>query len=293
MIVFRGVDASSTLEEREKILKEGVVDHPLARVSLSTCDRVEVYEGEGLPEPVVLEHLFRVVSGLESPLLGENQIQSQVKRAYEEARLAGPLSGGLHKMFQAALRVGKRVRTETRLSRGAVGHAQIVAGLLAAGTTPIDQLRVVAVGVNKQILGILRFLHDRGNRSFHLVNRTFAKAEAVCREWGSGTPVALQRLSSLLQGQDVLISATSAPGFLVTLQDFPADGPPRIFDLAVPRDVDPQIGSLPGVSLFNVTDLEQKAEKNLKDRASEVTAAESIIQEEVRKFFNRASVVVA
>ncbi len=291
MIIFRGVDASSTLEEREKLLKEGVVDQPLSRVSLATCDRVEVYEGEGLPDPLVLEHLFRVVSGLESPLLGENQIQSQVKHAYEEARLAGPLSGGLHKMFQAALRVGKRVRTETRLNRGAVGHAQIVTSLLTQGSIPLEHLRVIAVGVNKQILGILRFLHDRGNRTFHLVNRTFEKAEAVCREWGSGTPVPLQQLSQLLSGQDVLISATSAPGFLVTSQDFPVSGPRRIFDLAVPRDVDPQIGSLPGVSLFNVTDLEKEAANNLKDREKEVSAAEEIIHDEVKKFFQRASMV--
>ncbi|NNM68176.1 MAG: hypothetical protein HKM06_09220 [Spirochaetales bacterium] len=294
MIFLRGVGASASLEERERLSQEWEQAGPGPRVFLSTCDRVEIYEGEGYPEAEVLEHLFRVVSGLESPLLGENQIQNQVKSAYEEARQRAALPSGLHKMFQAALRVGKRVRTETKLSRGAVGHAQIVMRLLEQKFLPNAVLKVVLVGVNKQTLGILRFLKEKENCQAYLVNRTLEKAQTVCSELQFGSPRPLEALTGLLAGADVLVSATSSPGFLVRAHEFPASGSPRlIFDLAVPRDVDPLVSQIPEVELFNVTTLEKEAAKTLEDRGAEVLAAEAIIRQEVEKFFHASGSLVS
>ena len=286
MIIRRGVDASTPLEDRERFHHELLSAPPSASVILATCDRIEVYEGSGLPAESVVRHLFRVVSGLESPILGENQIQSQVKRAYLDAKDQSPLDSGLHKLFQQALRVGKRVRTETKLSRGALGHAQTVSNLLKALPVPLAELNLVVIGVNKLSKGILKFLADRGHRKLTLVNRTLAKAEAVAADLGVGTAVALDRLADVLVSADAVVSATAAPHLILKAGQLPVSGGPRwFFDLAVPRDIDPEIAARPGVVMYNVTDLEAEAKKSLQDRQAEVRSAETIIDEEVGRFF--------
>ncbi len=253
---------------------------------LATCDRIEVYEGSGTPDERIVRHLFRVVSGLESPLLGENQIQGQVKRAYVDASEKFTLDSGLHKLFQQALRVGKRVRTETKLNRGALGHAQTVANLLKALPIPLADLTLVVIGVNNLSKGILKFLVERGHRKLVLVNRTVAKAEALVAELGVGRAVPLDGLASVVAEADAVVSATSAPHTLLHERDLPSVGGPRwFFDLAVPRDIDPDIASRSGVTAYNVTDLENEANKSLKDRQAEVLGAETIIDEEVARYF--------
>jgi glutamyl-tRNA reductase len=286
VITHRGVDSSVPLEERERFHLQLRKDKPVSSVVLATCDRIEVYEGEGSPSPEVVRHLFRVVSGLESPMLGENQIQAQVKQAYEDARVAGGLDAGIHRLFQQALRVGKRVRTETKLNRGAAGHAQMVVALLQTLPVPLPELKILVVGVNHLNRGILRFLVDRGQQTFFLGNRTLTRACEVVNDLGAGQALALERLNEVLASVDVVISATSAPHFIVHNHQLPATGGPRwFFDLAVPRDVDPSIADRPGVTLWNVTDLEREAARNLEGRRAEVGKAETLLEEEVSKFF--------
>jgi glutamyl-tRNA reductase len=286
VIIRRGVDASTPLEARERFHHELLSAPPSASVILATCDRIEVYEGTGTPDERVVRHLFRVVSGLESPILGENQIQSQVKRAYLDAKEKFGLDSGLHRLFQQALRVGKRVRTETKLSRGALGHAQTVANLLKSLPVPLAELSLVVIGVNNLSKGILKFLAARGHRKLVLVNRTVAKAEVLAAELGAGQAVPLEALASTLVDADAVVSATSAPHTLLHPRDLPAAGGPRwFFDLAVPRDIDPDIALRPGVTVYNVTDLENEAKKSLKDRQAEVLGAEAIIDEEVVRYF--------
>jgi glutamyl-tRNA reductase len=257
---------------------------------LSTCDRIEVYEGQGAPCEADVLHLFRVVSGLESPLLGENQIQGQVKRAYEEAKANYPLDAGLHRLFQQALRVGKRVRTETKLSQGATGHAQTVVQLLKTLPVPLSDLKLLVVGVNNLNRGILRYLTDRGARTFYLGNRTLEKAQALVADLGAGEALPFHRLGEVLPGVDAVISATSAPHLIVRTSDLPATGGPRwFFDLAVPRDIDPEIALRPDTTVFNISDLEVFAKKSLKDRQGEVVRAEVILEEELTRFFAPAS----
>lgn len=288
VITRRGVDPSVPLEDRERFHQQLRRSPPPASVLLATCDRIEVYEGAGAPSPEVVRHLFRVVSGLESPLLGENQIQSQVKQAYEAARESGPLDSGLHRLFQQALRVGKRVRTETKLNRGALGHAQMVVSVLQTLPVPLADLHILVIGVNNLNKGILRFLVDRGQQTFFLGNRTLEHACQVVDDLGAGRALALERLTEVLSAVDVVISATSAPHHIIHAHQLPEEGGPRwFFDLAVPRDIDPAVALRPHTTLWNVTDLEREAAKNLEDRRHEAVRAEAILEEEVQKYFQR------
>lgn len=287
MITRRGVDVSVPLEDRERFHHTLKSAPPVSAVVLSTCDRIEVYEGQGSPQEADVLHLFRVVSGLESPMLGENQIQGQVKRAYEEAKAAFPLDAGLHRLFQQALRVGKRVRTETRLSQGATGHAQTVVHLLKTLPVPLSQLKLLVVGVNNLSRGILRFLTDRGTTTFYLGNRTYEKAQALVADLGAGTALPFDRLPEVLPSVDAVISATSAPHLIIRHGDLPAAGGPRwFFDLAMPRDIDPDIAARPDTVIYNITDLEEVAKKSLKDRQEEVRRAELILEEELDRYFS-------
>jgi len=285
MITLRGVDATQSLADREAF-QHHLPTVPQGAVVLATCDRIEVYEGEGDPEPRVARHLFRVVSGLDSPLLGECQIQGQVRQAYAAA--PGPLDRGLHRLFQQALRVGKRVRSETGLSRGALGHSQIVADLVGHLPVPLAELRLLVIGVNNLNRGILRYLARRGSRTVFLGNRTLDRAQTLVRELGVGEALPLDRIRSVLAEVDVVISATSAPHLIVHAHDLPTTGGPRWFyDLAVPRDIDPAIGLVPGKTLYNVSDLEQAAARSLGHRQAEVARAEAILEEELERLWGR------
>jgi glutamyl-tRNA reductase len=290
VITRRGVDVSVPLDEREQFHRTLRATPPLSAVVLATCDRIEVYEGQGMPDEADVLHLFRVVSGLESPMLGENQIQGQVKRAYEEAKAAHHLDSGLHRLFQQALRVGKRVRTETKLSQGATGHAQTVVQLLKTLPVPLSDLRLLVIGVNNLSRGILRFLTDKGSRTFFLGNRTLEKAQALVADLGAGVALPFDHLGDVLPGVDVVISSTAAPHLIVRNSDLPPTGGPRwFFDLAVPRDIDPEIAHRPDTVIYNITDMEEFAKKSLKDRQDEVVLAERILDEELAKFFSVVS----
>jgi glutamyl-tRNA reductase len=289
VITRRGVDVSVPLDERERFQWALQQSPPPSAVVLATCDRIEVYEGVGDPSPEVVRHLFRVVCGLESPLLGENQIQGQVKRAYQDAMAAFHLDAGLHRLFQQALRVGKRVRTETKLGQGATGHAQTVVNLLKTLPVPLAELKLLVIGVNNLSRGILRFLADRGHRTFFLGNRTLEKAQNLVAELGVGEVLPLDRLPEVLVQVDAVISATSAPHLIVRADQLPAGGGPRwFFDLAVPRDIDPAIADRPGTTLYNVHDIEREAQKSVQDRRAEASKAEEILAQEVERYFAAA-----
>ena len=293
VITRRGVDVSVPLDERERFQWTLHQSPPPSAVVLATCDRIEVYEGFGEPSPETVRHLFRVVCGLESPLLGENQIQGQVKRAYQDAHAAFTLDAGLHRLFQQALRVGKRVRSETKLGQGAVGHAQTVVSILKTLPVPLTELRLLVIGVNNLSRSILRFLADRGHHTFFLGNRTLEKAQSLVADLGVGEALHLERLPEILPNVDAVISATSSPHLIVRAEHLPAtQGPRWFFDLAVPRDIDPVLAVRPGVTLYNVHDIEREAQKSLRDRQAEAHKATQIVEDEVTAYFSRATAEV-
>jgi glutamyl-tRNA reductase len=280
MITCKGRDLKFSLAEREIFLQ---TLQPCSEryVALFTCDRAELYEGSGPAPRALARHLFRVVSGLESALLGETAIQGQVKQAYLAAQARG-LSAEMHRLFQNALRVGKRVRAETAISRGAMSHSQTVLEMIANLKIDLSSSRVLIIGVNNLNKTVVKYLVRRGAKTIFLANRSYARALM----WGKELHCQAFRLNCLpcLTAQsDIIISATAAPHLIIKREKFTARQPMIIFDLAVPRDIDPVIGALPNVTLYNNEDLEKIIRGKQKARAAEVKAAEKIIEEEVAK----------
>lgn len=257
-------------------------------VILHTCNRTELYQGEGRVPLEVARHLFRVVSGLESAFLGEAAIQGQVKAAYEKARDKVTLSTGLHQLFQQALRAGKRVRTETNITRGARSHGKAVLEVLRQEGFRLPGARIVIIGVNHLNQSLIKYLGERGSNTIFVANRTYEKALALADKLGC-TAVRLKKLREKLRSADLLISATSAPHLIVKKADFSTDRQILAFDLAVPRDIDPAAAELPLVKLFAIEDIEKRIKDNIRKRRLEIKKAETIIAEEIGIFYSADS----
>ncbi|MDR3309526.1 MAG: glutamyl-tRNA reductase [Tannerella sp.] len=300
MIKYRIINHSNySLQEREALLLDfRQTDSDVPHVLLSTCNRIEDYRIENygaedfsagnsraddvVPEHVV-RHLYRVAAGLESALIGERAIQGQLKQAYFEACEHYRLPSSLNRLFQTAIHTGKRVRTETRISEGAVSHSQITVEILKQHDIDLKNSIISIIGVNKLTEDILRFLSDRGACNIFLSNRHFEKAQALATQYQS-TAMRLEQKRRLLEFTDVLISATSAPHLIVHREDMPVGRRMLIFDLAFPRDVSEEIAILPDVKLYNLEDIESFARNSISLRQAEITRAEEIISEEIIKF---------
>ena len=288
-------------------------------VLLSTCNRTEFYLVSGdepaleavwalLAErlPVTLtvggareygyiardrdavRHLYRVSSGLDSMIIGESQIQGQVREAWEASRAqAGPV---LHRLFQTALHVGSRVRTETGIGRGTASAAS--AGVAVAGKIFGD-----LAGKSALILGAgdmaelaATCLSDEGVQITLVANRTHERARAIAERLG-GTAVTLEEAWPHFATIDIALCSTAAPHAVVTWERVGAvigtrGGKPLcILDLAVPRDVDPAIAQLENVFLYDVDDLQTVAAQATVRRRDEIPAAERIVEEETDLFW--------
>ncbi len=278
-----------TLQEREKMSQaclslpsEGSNGEAVPHVLLATCNRTEVYWGQGGIDTDTARHLMRVAAGLESALIGERAIQGQLKNAYETARLSNHLTPELNKLFQTAMHVGKRVRNETAIAEGAVSHSQVVAQMLIHSQGERLRRQMVGIiGVNKLTEDVLKFLSTKGAVNFVLSNRNIEKAQQMATEYG-GMAMSLHNLPQLLRHSDIIISATSAPHTIVKAAMIDARRHPHtLFDLAFPRDIDPEVGSVEGVTLYNLEDIESFAKKNLVRRHEEEGKALKIIEEEI------------
>ncbi len=290
-------------------------------VLLSTCNRVEFYaagetaaappveqlvsflaECRGLDprvlEPVlareqddaVVRHLFGVASGLDSMVLGEPQILSQVKQAWaiaQECRTTGPLTG---EMFQAALRTAKRVATETALGRERTSIPSVAVADFASGVFErFDDKRILLLGAGKMAAETLRYLRDAGARDVVVLNRTATRAVELAARLGA-RPGRFDELVAELAAADLVVSTTGAMEPVVTPELFAEvelirEGRPLVvLDLAVPRDFDPRIGGRPGVWLYSVDDLAAACNANRRSRQREMPAAVAIVEEETRRF---------
>lgn len=286
-------------------------------VILSTCNRSEVYavaaapeQGEealkqflsqqhNLPlsffsdylclfqEQEAMRHLFRVVSGIDSMVLGEDQIQGQVRRALQIALAAGSAGRHLSRLFRHALEVGKRVRRETLISRHtvSVSHASV---LLARQLFP--QLKechflIISAGETGKLTG--KIVRESGARRITVTNRTYRKAAELARRLG-GEAVAFSCLPQALAEADIVISSTGAPGYVFTPPLVEAAlnhrrRPLALIDIAVPRDVDPQVKQIENVFLYNIDDLQAIAEEGMDERRKEADQVEAIVEEEVAR----------
>lgn len=281
MIQYKSISHLNTsLTDREAYFRQLDRQHCGPSVFLQTCNRVELYYGDDDVPDQVARHLFRVVCGLESAIVGERAVQGQVKEAYQEARLTQKLPAGLHKLFECALQIGKRVRNETEISHGAVSHSLAAIEIIEQQHIDLTNAHITIIGVNKLTEDIIKFLLNKGAKLVFLANRTAEKARRMAEPYGIDI-FRLDQKRQFLSTTDILISATSAPHLIINREDLTPGRSLLAIDLAFPRDIDPRVGQLPGVTLFNLHDVEQRVKDNISVRGDEVKKAERLIEEEI------------
>lgn len=283
MVNLIKIDHSFSIHDREKFLND-ILKNDIKGILLNTCNRIEFYWGDKYIPEDITRHLFRVVSGLESKLIGENSIQNQVKKFYLKAKEKFELSKELHLLFQRALYVGKKVRNSTNISKGAISHSQLVVEKIKKDSQNLTSLNIVLIGVNKLNEDILKYLFKNNIKSVILTNRTIEKAIILSKIYNNIIPKPLSLLKDILKKCNILISATSAPHIIVKKEDIP-NKDLTIFDLAVPRDVDPEIANNKHIKLYNIEDIESFFNFNIQQRKEEIIKAERIIEEEIIKFY--------
>lgn len=298
-------------------------------VILSTCNRLEIYglaqdveagvahvirfmsEAQGVSQTSLaphlytyhdaesVQHLFRVAAGLDSMIVGESEILGQVGRAHEVARGQGATGKVLSKLFEDAVRAGRRVRHETAINErpASVPSAAVQLANELYGT--LEGTRVLVVGAGDMGAKTAKALMDRGAAGIIVSNRSYQRAVGLANQW-DGCAVTFDRLSKAIKDVDVVISATGAP-HPVILENMVADvmlrrqrRPLLIIDIAVPRDVEPAVAKIAGVTLHDIDALTCRVDHNLEQRRAEVPEAEAIVAGEADCFmawFNALDVV--
>jgi glutamyl-tRNA reductase len=246
-----------------------------------------VYSFEGTP---AARHLFRVAAGLDSMVLGEGQVLSQVKDALDVARncgTAGAISNGL---FQRAITVGKRARTETEIGRGAVSISLAAVQLARQIFERLHNRTVLLIGAGETGEQTARALLAQGSGSRILVcNRTYERAAELARQMG-GTALPWEQLGEALRQADIAITSTGSAQPIVSAELMRQVMRQRrgrelfLVDIAVPRDIEPAAGDLNDVYLYNIDDLQGVIEKGMSGRAAEAARVEGIIDEELQRF---------
>ena len=291
-------------------------------VVLSTCNRVEIYskrenaDARGgfdslleylanhfsltdaeraaitsyhLSETEAARHLFRVVSGLDSMVLGETEIFGQVKAAYEIALKAGATGRDLNKLFQRAFSVGKLVRNETTIQRGSTSVGSVAVELAEKIFGHLRNSQVLLIGAGEMSRVCAQSLLSRGAKSIFISNRHYDRAAELAQEM-KGTALHFDEWEKAVHEVDIIISSTSAPHFVVTPELIePAMSRRRghplfIIDIAVPRDVDPRINDIGEVYLYDVDALQSIADDGRRERERAMVKCEEIIEEQLRKF---------
>ncbi|MBF8264265.1 MAG: hemA [Dehalococcoidia bacterium] len=327
-IIVVGVNhTTAPLEMREKMaLTSDKMKEVLAilyrylgpNVVLSTCNRTEIYSvGEDplkdsqklvqflsdyhhMPRgeftsriyahihEEAIRHLFHVTCGLDSMIFGEEQILAQVRRALEVAESNGTLKSPLAHVFRQALRVGKRARTETGISRYAVSisHACVELAQKVLGDLSTKKVLIISAGEMGELTG--KIVRDSGATNIFVTNRTYERAVTLAKQL-NGQAVPFSDLTTALVNTDMVVTATGAPNFILSRDSMAEvmkqrDGRPIILiDIAVPRDIDPETGKLENVCLYNIDDLQTCSQANLDERKREGLKVETIVDFEVAR----------
>ena len=231
-----------------------------------------------------IEHLLRVAAGLESMVIGENEILGQTKTAYEagkEARSVGPV---LDNVFQSALRLGRSVRASTAINRGAVSVGSAGVELLLKSMGELGGKSVLVIGAGEAGATVARALASRRSGVIFVANRTFQKAEELARNLG-GKALRFDALEKSLARVDAVVVATSAPHSILSypmmsgVMEARRGRPLVVVDLAEPRNVDLTVARLPGVTLWNLDDLRGVLRSGIERRSREVRKAEKLVEE--------------
>ncbi|MDQ7029771.1 MAG: glutamyl-tRNA reductase [Ardenticatenia bacterium] len=274
-----GSEASLLLDTLQRLLvREGGV---LSLDELS--DHLVCARGEE-----VVGHLFRVASGLESLVPGEKQVLGQVRAAIQAARRAHAVGPVLNRLFDHAIACGRRVRAETGIDRHPVSISHAAVHLAREHFGRLDGRAFLIIGSGKMGTIAAGLLQKAGVCHFSIASRTLAHACELARRWGA-RPLTLRHIPAALAEVDAVISATAAPHYILRREALDATlrgrtRPLLLIDLAVPRDIDPALGELPGVTLVDVDGLHAVVERNLALRHGTREAAERLIAEEVDAF---------
>jgi glutamyl-tRNA reductase len=237
-----------------------------------------------LHDDEAVAHLFAVAAGLDSAVLGENEVLGQVGAAWDVAREEGAAGPGLNLLFRHALEAGKRVRTETGSSRGITSVSQAAVALAADRLGGLDGRRVLVIGAGEMGEGMAVALAGAGAAEVLVANRTAATAAAVAERIG-GRSLPLGEVADHLADVDVVLTSTGAPSLvlehsvLAPIVDVRAGRPLLVIDIAVPRDVDPGVASLPGVTLLDMEGLSAFVEQGLNGRRREAEGARLLLEE--------------
>jgi glutamyl-tRNA reductase len=233
-------------------------------------------------------HLCRVVSGLDSMMLGETEIFGQVKHAYSSALDAGATGAILNKVFQRAFGVGKKVRTETSIQEGSTSVGNVAVDLAEKIFGHLKNSEVMILGAGEMSRITAQSLVSRGAKSIFMANRSFDRAQELATEMG-GSAVRFDDWQSVLERVDVVISSTGAPHAIVQRADVEKARRARKYrplffiDIAVPRDIDPEVGEIEEVYLYDIDTLEQLAEEARGRRQLQIVQCEQIIEMELIK----------
>jgi glutamyl-tRNA reductase len=303
-------------ESRQVELLQRLAQAPNEAFLVSTCNRVELYVAApdvtrvresareelrllGGPETLehlyehrgedALVHLFRVASSLDSMVLGEAQILGQVKDAFERGQAAGAVRGELTRVCAAAFGCAKRVRTETAIGRAATSMASAAVSLASKVFDGLGDKTVLLVGAGEMAELAARHLKQAGATRILVTNRTLARAEALAAEVG-GTARPFEELFSLLIAADVVVCSTASPVPIFTQENVGAVARARkrrtlfMVDLAVPRDIAPEVGELDWVHVYDVDDIQKFVADNAAARAEEAQKAGVLVAQEVARF---------
>ncbi|MCY3770311.1 MAG: glutamyl-tRNA reductase [Gammaproteobacteria bacterium] len=284
---------------------------------LSTCNRTEIYCGQENPDQkqvlnwlvdhnrltrgefdrclyfhpneAAVKHAFRVASGLDSMILGEPQILGQMKEAFEKASYAGTTGKILNRLFQHSFRVAKQVRTDTAIGENAVSVAYAGVNLAKRVFTSLAEQTVLLVGAGETIELVARHLRQNAVKAIIVANRSVDKARALAREMGSEA-ITLGQIPARLHQADIIVTSTASAlpilgkGAIEAALKRRKHNPVFILDLAVPRDVEPEVRQLRDVYLYTVDDLKSVVDGNRAMRVQAAEQAENIIDLQVVKF---------
>ncbi len=309
-LAFSGRDLDDSLTELKRYVPEGAI--------LSTCHRVELYAatsdvGEAaealeafwktarrvrpeefmpyvyrLTDREAVEHLLTVSCGLDSAVMGEPQVLGQVRDALRCGLAAKSMGRVLSALFRQALVTGKRARTETGIGRNAASLGSAAVEMARRHFGDLSSARVLLVGAGKMGELAAKSLIDGGASEIAVVGRTVERAQQLAVRCG-GTAT-LTQLEDGLQSCDIVITGTSAPHYVIVKQmveramEDRRGRPLLIVDIAVPRDVEPEVAEVPGVSLLNIDDLERTVEANVRERLAEAEGVERIIEDGLAQF---------
>ncbi len=294
---------------------------------LSTCNRVEIYAVANQPifselenallngrnilhenvdslfyrrvDEQVISHIMRVSAGLDSMILGEPQILGQVTEAYETSLRIGACGKVLSKLFQSAIFTGKRVRSETGISRNSISVSSLAARVAEHVVGDISNAYITLLGAGEMAELAIEALKKRGADKFIVISRTISSACDLAKKW-DGLAGTIDKLAGALEKTDILLTSTSAPHTLIhreMVEHIMTGRPERplvIIDIAVPRDVAADVAEVAGVSLFDIDSLNQGVEEALESRVNEIPKVERILDEEYlafKKFYGTLKVV--